>query len=117
MSRLTLSPDKLSPEAAAAIGGFHASVVNEVAAAIDANRIVIVGMTVNPFVRKARALLEQKKLPYTYLEYGGYASKWKERLAIKIWSGWPTYPQVFVEGRLVGGYKELKKAMDNGLIR
>jgi hypothetical protein len=36
---------------------------------------------------------------HTYLEYGSYFSKWKERLAIKLWSGWPTFPQVFVDGR------------------
>ncbi|MFT5930783.1 MAG: monothiol glutaredoxin, partial [Oceanospirillaceae bacterium] len=30
-------------------------------------------------------------------------------LAIKMWSGWPTYPQVFVNGTLVGGASDLQK--------
>ena len=33
----------------------------------------------------------------------------RERLAIKMWSGWPTYPQIFIKGTLVGGASDLKK--------
>jgi glutaredoxin-related protein len=66
-------------------------------------------MTQNPVVKKARKVLEAANMPYAYLSYGSYLSKWKERLAIKIWSGWPTYPQVFIDGKLIGGCAELVK--------
>ena len=33
----------------------------------------------------------------------------EKRLAIKLWSGWPTFPQVFVRGELIGG-EDLTKA-------
>jgi plasmid stabilization system protein ParE len=50
-------------------------------------------------------------LPYKYLEYGSYLADWRRRLAIKMWSGWPTYPMVFVKGQLVGGASELEKLL------
>jgi glutaredoxin-related protein len=116
MSRKTLSTEKLTPEASEAISNFHGNVVSEVANAVDFNRVVVVGMAMNPFVMKARRALDAAGIPFKYLEYGSYTSKWKERLAIKIWSGWPTYPQVFVDGKLVGGFQETKKALVAGKI-
>jgi monothiol glutaredoxin len=41
---------------------------------------------------------------------------WQERLAIKMWSGWSTYPQVFVKGILIGGASDLKKLIINKAI-
>lgn len=107
--RKVLSNEHLSPEAAKAIASYHASVVDEVIQAVAAHKVVVVGMAGNPFVKKACKALEEKNITYKYLGYGGYLSKWKERLAIKLWSGWPTYPQVFIEGKLIGGATDLKK--------
>jgi monothiol glutaredoxin len=33
---------------------------------------------------------------------------WKKRLAIKLWTGWPTFPQIFHKGVLIGGAKDLE---------
>ena len=115
--RTTLSNDKLTPEAAKAISTYHSDVVTEVAKAVESNKVVVVGMGVNPFVKKARKALEEEKVEFKYIEIGGYASKWKERLAIKIWSGWPTYPQVFVNGKLIGGAMDLKKFIQDGNLK
>lgn len=115
--RTTLSNDKLTPEAAKAIGSFHAATVTEVAKAVESNKIVVVGMVGNPFVKKARKALEAEKVEFKYIEIGGYLSKWKERLAVKLWSGWPTYPQVFVNGKLVGGATDLKKFIEDGNLK
>jgi glutaredoxin-related protein len=41
-------------------------------------------------------------------------SKWRERLVIKMWSGWPLFPQVFVQGSLVGGCDETLAALEDG---
>ena len=105
--RPVLPPEKLTPKALEKIQAFEGSVVTEVQDAIRANRVVVVGMAQNPFVKKARNLLTEKGIEFKYLEYGSYFSSWKPRLAIKLWSGWPTFPQVFMEGRLVGGYQDL----------
>jgi monothiol glutaredoxin len=117
MSRKTLDPSRLSPEAATAISSYHSTTIDTVAKAIESNRVVVVGMSLNPFVKKAKAALSNAKVDFKYLEFGSYTSMWKERLAIKIWSGWPTYPQVFVDGKLVGGFQETKKALEEGKIK
>jgi glutaredoxin-related protein len=31
-----------------------------------------------------------------------------------MWSGWPTFPQVFVKGALIGGFNDLKALADSG---
>ncbi len=104
----TILPDHcLSESALKAIENFHPQVVKDVQDALTKHRIVVVGMRINPFVRKARQLLTDRGLDFHYLEFGGYLSHWKPRLALKLWSGWPTFPQVFIEGRLIGGYTEL----------
>ena len=54
------------------------------------------------------------KKEFTYLEYGSYLSAWKQRLRLKMWSGWPTLPMVFVNGTLVGGASELAKLIESG---
>ena len=117
MNRSVLASDNVSPDALTFITGYHQNVVSEVARAVSANKVVVVGMVANPFVKKARKALSAAGIEFKYLEYGGYMSMWKPRLAIKLWSGWPTYPQVFVEGKLIGGFKELDAALKSGKIK
>ena len=107
--RNILSEAKVSPEALVASNSFHADVVRDVAAAVAVNEWTVVGMAGNPFVAKARRYLESKGTSFKYLEYGSYLSAWKPRLAIKLWSGWPTFPQVFHNGVLIGGFTDLKR--------
>lgn len=106
-----------TPAAQTAMASFHAPIVEEVRAAVAANRVVVVGMAWNPVVKKARRILAEEKIDYAYLEYGNYISGWKQRLAIKMWSGWPTFPQVFVQGALVGGAADLQAALKDGTLR
>jgi monothiol glutaredoxin len=96
---------------------FHKETLDAVRAAIAREKIVVVGMSQNPVVKKARAALREANLEFTYLEYGSYFSEWRRRLAIKMWSGWPTFPQVFVRGALVGGNEELRAAIADGSLR
>lgn len=99
------------------VAGFHADVVQQVQAAVANDAVVVVGMAQNPFVKKARQSLTEAGVPFTYLEYGRYLGKWKERLAIKMWSGWPTFPQVYVRGTLIGGASETKAALEDGSFK
>ena len=112
MPRQFLSETQLHPDIRDKVAKFHADVVSEVQAAIAANEIVIVGMRQNPFPKKARKLLDDARMAYKYLEYGSYFGGWRKRLALKMWSGWPTLPIVFVKGVLVGGYDDLKRYLD-----
>jgi glutaredoxin-related protein len=107
MEPLTLPADLVAPLVRDQVAAFHRDVVQQVAAAVARDRVVVVGMAQNPFVKKARKQLDAWGVKYTYLEYGSYLSRWKERLAIKLWARFPTFPMVFLEGVLQGGSTEL----------
>lgn len=114
MTRAILDETQIHPAARASIGGKHGDIVREVQAAIAAQQVVVVGMALNPFPRKARKILDVLGTPYTYLQYGSYLSQWHRRNALKMWSGWPTFPMVFVNGVLVGGASELQALVTSG---
>jgi len=96
---------------------FHSAVVHAVEFAVERDAVVVVGMAQNPHVRNVRKALREAGIEFTYLEYGSYFSGWKPRLAIKLWSGWPTFPQVFVRGELIGGEDLTIEATKNGSLR
>ncbi len=110
--RTILEQNKIDTGALNSMKTFHSNVVQEVHQATAENEWVIVGMGQNPVVGSAKKYLNQKSIPFKYLKYGNYFSQWKQRLAIKLWSGWPTYPQIFHKGKLVGGYSDLKKYLE-----
>jgi glutaredoxin-related protein len=116
-TRPVLPESSLAPHVAEQIHGFHRNVVDAVAAAIARDPVVVVGMAQNPFVKKARRALEAAGVTFTYLEYGSYLSQWRERLAIKLWSGWPTFPQVFVRGTLIGGFTDVERMLADGSLK
>ena len=86
----------------------NADIVHNVQAAASSNAVLVVGMAGNPVVRRARKALEAAGIAFHYLEYGSYFSEWRRRNALKMWTGWPTFPMVFVKGNLVGGGKEIE---------
>jgi monothiol glutaredoxin len=110
-------PARIAPEALGKIISFHTDVIDRVAATVAKDPLVVVGMAQNPHVKNVRKALDDAKIPFTYLEFGSYFSSWRERLAIKLWSGWPTFPQVFVRGVLVGGEDLTKAALADGTLK
>ena len=113
-TRATLEESRIHPAIREHIAKLHRDVVDEVDAAVRGHDVVVVGMRGNPFPRKARQLLQQRGVAHHDLEYGGYLSQWRRRNALKMWTGWPTFPMVFVKGTLVGGYEDLKALSDSG---
>lgn len=107
--RKVLDTKQVNETAMKSIVGFHPEYIKQVEEAIQKNDYVVVGMSLNPFCKKAQKLLTANGLKYEYIELGGYMSMWKQRLAVKLWSGWPTFPMVFVKGQLIGGFQELKQ--------
>ena len=114
MSRSILEQAHIHPAVRDKAASFRADTVRAVQAAVAGNAVVVVGMRQNPFPRKARKILDGLGTPYQYLEYGSYLSEWKPRLALKMWSGWSTFPMVFVNGTLIGGAQDLQKLVDSG---
>jgi len=116
MERPTLSADKVSPVVHDRISSFHRAIVDEVSSTVAKGGVVVVGMAQNPVVKRARKNLDDAGVKFTYLEYGSYFSKWKERLAIKLWAGFPTFPMVFIDGTLIGGNAELEALKADGKL-
>lgn len=114
MTRSILDEAHIHPSIREIVAGKHADIVREVQGAIAANDVVVVGMAQNPFPKKARKLLDGAGIAHRYLEYGSYFAGWRRRNALKMWSGWPTFPMVFVKGVLVGGANDLERLMKSG---
>ncbi|MFZ4692180.1 MAG: glutaredoxin domain-containing protein [Burkholderiaceae bacterium] len=114
MPRHVLDEFWIHPAVRGAVAASHRDIVEEVQASIADNRVVIIGMATNPMVSGARKLLDKLSVSYRYLEYGNYLSQWRRRNALKMWSGWPTFPIIFVDGMLIGGFQDLKALADSG---
>jgi len=117
MPRPILPESRIHPAIREKIAASRTAIVREVETAIAAHEIVVVGMAVNFAARKARKLLDAAGIRYKYLEYGGYFSEWRRRNALKMWTGWPTFPMVFVKGVLIGGASDLGRLIESGELR
>ena len=117
MSRPLLDDSRLHPAIRDTVEHLHAEVVHNVQAALISNAVLVVGMAGNPFCKRARKALDAAAAPHHYLEYGSYLSQWRPRLALKMWSGWPTFPMVFVKGVLIGGASDLATLIARGELK
>ena len=99
------------------IASHHADIIDEVCAATAAYPVVVVGMTQNPMPKKVRKALDAAGIAHHYLEYGSYFNNWRRRNALKMWSGWPTFPMVFVTGVLVGGAEDVDRLIASGEMK
>lgn len=114
MPRPVLDEAHIHPAIRDKVANHHNDIVREVQAAVAANDVVVVGMAQNPHPRQARRALDRAGIPHQYLEYGSYFGSWRRRNALKMWTGWPTFPMVFVKGVLVGGASDLEKLLASG---
>lgn len=114
MARHILEERFLHPAIRQTVSERFRDTVQEVQAAIAGHRIVVVGMAGNPSVKRARQLLRERQQDFRYLEYGSYFNQWRRRNSLKMWTGWPTFPMVFIDGILIGGYQDLKALADTG---
>ncbi len=99
------------------IATLHVDIIDEVRAAIAANPVVVVGMAQNPMPKRARKALDAAGIAHKYLEYGSYLNTWRRRNALKMWTGWPTFPMVFVKGTLVGGADDVARLIESGEMK
>jgi len=113
MPRQILDESRLHPAIRDKVANLNADIVHNVQEAAGSNPVLVVGMRGNPHCRRARAALVAAGVPHHYLEYGSYLSAWRQRNALKMWTGWPTFPMVFVKGSLVGGASDLQRLIDS----
>ena len=114
MPRKLFPEERLHPAIRDKVATHHGDIVAEVEAAIAAHPVVVVGMKVNPHPKRAKKAREAKGVDFHYLEYGSYLGEWRRRTALKMWTGWPTFPMVFVKGQLIGGATDLEKLIESG---
>jgi len=114
MPRAILLEAQIHPAVREKIANYRSDVLKEVQAAVAANDIVVVGMRMNPFPKKARKALDAAGIAYKYLEYGSYLGGYRRRLPLKMWTGWSTFPMVFVKGVLIGGAEDLARLIEKG---
>ena len=117
MPRTILEEARLHPAIRERVATLNADIVHTVQAAAGSNPVLVVGMAGNPHVRRARKALEGAGFAHHYLEYGSYFSTWRKRNALKMWTGWPTFPMVFVRGNLVGGCREIEALIASGELK
>ena len=117
MPRLTLEENRVHTAIREKVSGNQREIVDEVAKAVDQHDIVVVGMAQNPMPKKARKLLDAAGLKYHYLEYGSYFNTWRRRNALKMWTGWPTFPMIFVKRQLIGGAEDLENLLQAGELK
>ena len=58
-------------------------------------------------------MLEQNKLDYEEIDL---TEKPEELASLKIKTGWRTVPQIFFDGRLIGGFRELATLNSQGKL-
>lgn len=117
MPRTILDESQMHPAIRDKVASLHADIVRQVQSAAAATPVLVVGMASNPFCKRARKLLDTAEVPHQYLEFGSYLSQWRQRNALKLWTGWPTFPMVFVKGTLVGGADDLQKLIRSGELQ
>jgi glutaredoxin-related protein len=114
MQRPVLAVENIHPTIQKFVATNRQKLVQEAQAAIAVHPVVVIGMGINPMPKKARRLLDAAGVAHHDMDYGSYFSMWRERNALKMWTGWPTFPMVFVRGTLVGGAMDVKKLIDSG---
>ncbi len=117
MPRPVLDEAALHPAIRDTVAGHHADLLREVQQAAASHPVLVLGMAQNPFVKKARRALDAAGVAHNDLDYGSYFGQWRRRNALKMWTGWPTFPMVFVKGQLVGGANDLRRLIASGELQ
>jgi len=109
MTRYILDESKIHTSIRSIISSNHRDFVEEIIKVVESKPLVVIGMGINPACKNACKLLAKQGLDFQYLEYGNYFKEWRKRNALKMWTGWKTFPMVFVNGVLIGGAEDLHR--------
>ena len=114
MPRHILDEAQIHPAIRDKVAHHQADIVHNVRSAAASHAVLVVGMAGNPFCRRARKALAAAAVAHHYLEFASYFKGWRTRNALKMWTGWPTFPMVFVKGNLIGGAQDLERLIQRG---
>lgn len=117
MPRATLAETQIHAAVRERVASHHAATVQQVQDAVARHPVVVVGMAQNPWVRTAHRALDAAGVSHHDINFGSYFSEWRRRNALKMWSGWPTFPMVFVKGMLVGGAQDVQQLIASGELK
>ena len=117
MPRASLDETQIHATIREKIANHEQGIVQEVRATVAKHPVVVVGMAMNPYPKKARKALQAAGIKHHYLEYGNYFNSWRQRNALKMWTGWPSFPMVFVKGTLIGGADDLVILIKSGELK
>jgi monothiol glutaredoxin len=114
MTRPILNETRIHPSVRDKLATGKEDIVGEVQRAVDSHDVVVVGMKQNPAPKRARSILRTKGVAFEYLEYGSYLGPWRKRNLLKMWTGWTTFPMIFVKGMFIGGADDLARLIASG---
>jgi len=114
MPRAIVDEAKVHPTVREQIATYHHEMIDEATQAIAKHAVVVIGMKQNPFPKRARKALDDHGTVFHYLEYGSYLNGYRRRLALKMWTGWSTFPMIFVKGTFVGGALDIEALIASG---
>ncbi|QHE75404.1 glutaredoxin domain-containing protein [Hydrogenophaga sp. PBL-H3] len=117
MPRPVLDEAAIHPAIQQKVANLNNELLRQVQAEVASNAVMVFGMAGNPWVGKARKTLDAAGVAHGYLEIGSYFSQWRRRNALKMWTGWPTFPMVFVRGVLVGGAQDVQRLAETGELK
>jgi monothiol glutaredoxin len=117
MPRPTLDEAAIHPAIQRKVADLNAELLRQAQAEVATHAVMVFGMSGNPFVSKARKALDAAGVAHGYLEIGSYFAQWRRRNALKMWTGWPTFPMVFVRGVLVGGAEDVSRLIESGELK
>jgi monothiol glutaredoxin len=112
MPRQILANKNIHPTIKKTVADNHADIITEVQDAIANHKVVVIGMAQNPAPKRARKTLNNLGIEHAYLEYGSYFKLWRRRNALKMWTGWPSFPMIFINGMLIGGSSDLRALIE-----
>ena len=104
----------ISEEAQARLSDFHQPLIEQLQQEIHSHDIVVVGLAYQPSTQRVIKELNKLDCLTQCIEISPWIGSSEKRLAIKIWSGWPSFPQIFVRGMLIGGELELGNFVASG---
>lgn len=117
MPRPVLDEAAIHPAIQQKVAKLNGDLLRQVQTDVASNTVMVFGMSGNPWVRRVRKTLNAAGVAHGYLEIGSYVSQWRRRNALKMWTGWPTFPMVFVRGVLVGGAQDVQRLAESGELK